>query len=114
MMSARELAIGMAGLLLLLVALTFAGYVGFTWSNPWFATVKGSYLLGLSVPFAYFTSEVLADWTRPPGMRSRLATLWLALLVAGVCLAFTYGIGMWNLTPPGEMPGIEWNRTVPR
>jgi hypothetical protein len=101
-------------LLLLIVALTLAGYVGFTWSNPWFATVKGSYLLGISVPFAYFASDVLADWTRPPGIASRVTSLLLTLLVAGVCLAFTYGTGLWNLTPPGEMPGIEWNRVAPR
>ena len=100
-------------MLLMLVALTLAGYVGFTWSNPWFATVKGSYLLGMMVPFAYFTSDVLADWTRPPGALARLASAWLAALMVAVCIAFTYDIGLWNLTPPGEMPGIEWDRMVP-
>lgn len=101
------------GMLLLLSALTVAGYVAFTWGNPWFATVKGSYLLGMSVPFAYVASEQLAEWTRPPGLRARFCTLWLAALFCSVCVAFTYGIGMWNLTPPGEMPGIEWNRVAP-
>ena len=33
--------------LLLLTALTLAGYVAFTFGNPWFAAVKASYLLGL-------------------------------------------------------------------
>ncbi len=51
----------------MLVALTLAGYVVFTWNNPWFATVKASYLLGISIPFAYFASDVLADWTRVDG-----------------------------------------------
>ena len=45
--------------MLLLVALTLAGYVAFTWGNPWFATLKGSYLLGLCVPFGFYASEAL-------------------------------------------------------
>jgi hypothetical protein len=73
----------------LLVAVTIAGYVAFTYGNPWFATLKSSYLLGLSIPFAYYASEVLADW----GARSRGYLVWgiLALLLVLVTVTFTFG-----------------------
>jgi hypothetical protein len=71
--------------------------------------VKGSYLLGLSLPFAFYASETLADW----GSRRDLGVaIWvvLAALTLGVILAFSYGIGMWNLTPPDALPGLPWNQ----
>ena len=54
--------------LLALVALSVAGYVLFTWGNPWFASVKGSYLLGIAVPFAWYASETLEEWMGGPAM----------------------------------------------
>jgi len=36
--------------LLLLAGFTLAGYVLFTWRNPWFSTVKGTYLLARCSP----------------------------------------------------------------
>ena len=57
--------------LLLLTALTLAGYAFYTWRNPWFAVVKGTSLLGLSLPFAFYASETLAGWLR--GRYRRLA-----------------------------------------
>jgi hypothetical protein len=94
--------------LLLLTGATLAGYLVFTWANPWFATVKASYLLGISVPFAYFASDSLARWTARSGPLAAIVWALLGALLVGVCAAFTYGIGLWNLTPPGVLPGMEW------
>ncbi len=93
--------------LLLLVGLTLAGYVLFTWRNPWFAAVKGSYLLGLAVPFSFYASEVLADWTRGRDARSRLVWVTLGLLALVVAATFTYGpvFAKW-----GEYPGLGWRQ----
>ena len=85
--------------------LTLAGYVLFTWRNPWFAAVKGSYLLGLSVPFSFYASEVLADWTRGRSVRSRLVWAALGLLALAVAASFTYGP---IFAKSGEFPGLEW------
>ncbi|MFQ5515248.1 MAG: hypothetical protein ACE5FG_12555 [Myxococcota bacterium] len=90
--------------LLLIVALTLGGYVLFTWRNPWFVAVKGSYLLGLSLPFAYYSSEVLADWTRGRGARSHLVLAALALAAGLSAATFSYG----TLFAKWEMPGLEW------
>jgi 4-amino-4-deoxy-L-arabinose transferase-like glycosyltransferase len=92
----------------MLVALTLAGYAVFTWGNPWFATVKASYLLGISIPFAYFASDVLSGWMRNP---DRALAIWIVLgaLVVGICAAFTTDIGLWNLTPDGALPGLQWD-----
>ena len=90
--------------LLLLCGITVVGYIVFTWGNPWFASVKASYLLGLSVPFAYYTSEVLADWTRGSGLRGRLACGTLAALLIAILVVFTYGPVYWNWAGRG----IEW------
>lgn len=88
--------------LVVLTALTLAGYVAFTWRNPWFASVKGSYLLGLSLPFAVWTSGVLDRWSRT---RAGLA-VWLLLgaLVIGVALVFSYGL----ILRKAEVPGLPW------
>jgi len=94
--------------LLLLTGLTLLGYVGFTWANPMFATVKAGYLLGIGVPFAYFASDALAGWISRGGVVAALVWIVLGALLVGVCLAFTYGIGLWNLTPPGVTPGLQW------
>lgn len=97
--------------LLLLTGATLAGYVAFTWSNPWFATVKASYLLGIGVPFAYFASDPLARWLDRGGIVGAVVAALLGAWILGVCVAFTYGIGMWNLTPPGVLPGLPWQAT---
>ena len=92
-------------LFLLLVALTLAGYVLFTWRNPWYATLKGSYLLGLLVPFAWYSSEVLSDWTRGRGLRQALVWTSLAALLTLSVLAFSFGLVM-EKTDKG--PGFRW------
>ena len=78
-------------LLIALVACSLAGYVVFTWGNPWFVTLKGSYLLGLCVPFAFYASEVLAGWLRGPGPASKAVAAALLALVVLVAAAFTIG-----------------------
>jgi hypothetical protein len=97
--------------LLLLVGLTGAGYLAFTWRNPWFAAVKGSYLLGLAVPFAYYASEGLALWTRRGGPGAWLVRAALALLALAVAVAFSFGQGLWSFDHL-EWPGLRW--TAPR
>jgi hypothetical protein len=103
--------------MVLLVAVTLAGYAAFTWNNPWFATVKASYLLGISIPFAYFASGVLADWTRGTGRAGGdvAIAVWIVLgvLLVGICIAFTTDIGLWDLTPHGALPGLQWEPVAP-
>lgn len=92
------------GVLLALLGLTLAGYVAFTWSNPWFATLKGSYLLGASVPFAYYASESLERWLSAGGGRARAVGAGLALLFVAVALVFTIGIVFVKL----DATGLPW------
>ena len=92
--------------LLLLVGLTLAGYTLFTWQNPWFAALKGTYLLGLSVPFAFYASEVLASWTRPGRASAPFTWAVLGVLALAVVLTFTYGP---VFAKSGEFPGLFWS-----
>jgi len=90
-----------------MIALTLAGYVAFNWRNPWFATCKGSFLLGLALPFAFYASEVLDDWMRRAA--ALRVALWLALLVlaALVLFTFTWNELLWNMDHM-EKPGVIW------
>ncbi len=109
---ARRLLSGGAGpdaLLLPLVGLTLLGYVAFTWRNPWFATLKASYLLGLSVPFAYYASESLAAWTAPGRVRSAVVWLYLALLAGLSVAVFWHGLWFEKL----DDPGLRWTPVRP-
>jgi len=92
--------------LVLLVLVTLAGYALFTWRNPWFAAVKGSYLLGLSVPFAFYASEALAGWTRR-GASAIAVGLALGALVISVAAAFSFGGPFWSFEHL-EYPGMRW------
>jgi hypothetical protein len=91
-------------LLLGLVVATLAGYVLFTWRNPWFVTVKGSFLLGLAVPFTVYASESLWLWAR----RGRAAALAIgaALLALWIAVAITFSY-QWLFTKR-EFPGLDW------
>ena len=102
-MSGADLVLG------LLTALSLAGYVAFTWRNPWFATVKASYLLGLSVPFAWFASDALARWTRPGRLAAVLVWFYLALLLAAVAATFWHGLLFAKL----DDPGLQWTPILP-
>lgn len=102
--------------LVLLVAATLAGYVLFTWRNPWFATAKGSYLLGLAVPFAYYASETLSRWSRAPRLTARAVGVALAMLFGLVTVTFTQGPVVWKWDTPGfvwEFPAGESKRVRP-
>ena len=90
--------------LLLTLMVTLVGYVLFTWNNPWFATLKASFLLGLTLPFGYYASEVLADWTRASGLLSGFVWVLLAALLVAVLIVFSYGVVFSN---PGPL-GIQW------
>ena len=93
--------------LLLLTALTLAGYAFYTWQNPWFVVVKGSSLLGLSLPFAFYASETLERGTRRGGVRA--IAIWLALgaLFLSVAAGGTYN-GLFERT---EVSGLDWKGT---
>jgi hypothetical protein len=96
--------------LLSLLALTIAGYVAFTWRNPYFATVKGSYLLIAVVPFAFYASEELARWTRQPGLRTLAVWFALAALALAVAAVFSFGVVFTRTEPPG----LLWLSPAPR
>jgi 4-amino-4-deoxy-L-arabinose transferase-like glycosyltransferase len=98
---------GPDSLLLGLVVLTLLGYVLFTWRNPWFAVLKGSFLLGLCVPFAFYASEVLSGWTRKKGLASRATWVLLAALMVAVVLSFTHLEIFWS-NDHMRQPGTTW------
>ncbi len=98
------------GLWLGYTTLTLAGYVAFTWRNPWFVTVKGSFLLSLLVPYGWWASDVLdrvmtrsraAAW----GVLSLLLVLWLLVHV-------TFFYEGW--LDKRELPGIPWQPVTQR
>jgi hypothetical protein len=90
--------------LLLLAGATLVGFCFFTWNNPWFATVKASYLLGLCAPFAFYASEVLAAWTEGNRVRSSAVGAILAALFLAVVVTFTFG-PVFHKT---DGLGVEW------
>lgn len=91
--------------LLLLVAATLAGYVLFSWQNPWFAVLKGSFLLALAVPFAFYASEVLIRWARPG---ARAALVWSVLGALFLAVTVTFTIGPVIAKPADEPVGLPW------
>jgi 4-amino-4-deoxy-L-arabinose transferase-like glycosyltransferase len=95
--------------LLLTLLVTLTGYVAFTFRNPWFPTAKASYLLGLSFPFAYYASEVLADWTRPERLWGAVSRFWLGFLAVLVILTFSHGL----LFAKHDDPGVQWKPLPP-
>lgn len=96
-------------LLVLLSAATLVGYVYFTWKNPWYATLKASYLLGMLVPIAVYTSEVLSDWTRAAGIRTGLVWASIAALATLCVVVFTYDLVFHKFDPPG----FKWKEHYP-
>lgn len=97
-------------LFLTIIALTVAGYVMFTWQNPWYATLKASYMLGIAVPFAAYASEVLMGWMQGGARVRQFATaLPLVLLLAGSALTFTVNL----VFEKREGPGFFWPKVDP-
>jgi len=90
--------------LLLLTGLTIAGYAAYNWQNPWFTVVKGTSLLGLSLPFAYYASEALDGWTRPANRSARALWIALALLAIAVVASGTFDL----VFEKNEVSGLPW------
>ncbi len=92
------LLVGYAGVVL-------AGYVAFTWRNPWFVTVKGSFLLSLLLPYAWWTSDTLDRWfAKGKAVRALLGTL---LCVLFLLVHFVFAYDVWF--EKNEFPGLQWN-----
>jgi 4-amino-4-deoxy-L-arabinose transferase-like glycosyltransferase len=88
--------------LLLLTALTLAGYAFYTWRNPWYAVVKGTTLLGLCLPFSFYASETLSRWLQG---RHR-AWLAAALLALAFCVALSCTFDL--VFQKTEVSGLPW------
>jgi hypothetical protein len=96
-------------LLVGLVLGMLAGYVLFTARNPWFVTVKGSFLLGLATPFAVYTSETLDRWLRAGRVRGALVATTLLVLFSASAATFVFD----GAFPKKEMPGVDWRSVAP-
>jgi hypothetical protein len=96
-------------LLVALVVLLLAGYMAFTWRNPWFVTVKGSFLLGLATPFAFYASEVLDGWLGAGRLRALALRATLLVLFGASFVTFTYQ----GVFQKWEPPGPEWRSVGP-
>jgi len=94
-------------MLLLTIGTTLAGYIAFTWRNPFFAVLKASFLLSLAVPFAYYASEMLDHWMGRSD-RTRIA-IWgvLAALAVLISATFTFSELFWNMHHMSK-PGVVW------
>lgn len=78
--------------LLAIVVLTLAGYAAYTWQNPWYVVLKGTSLLGLCLPYAFYASETLLDWARRGRARGVAIGVLLALLAACVTASGTFNV----------------------
>jgi len=90
--------------LLLLVLFTASAYALYTWRNPWFAVLKGTALLGLSLPYAYYASERLLAWAR----RGRLAALGVATCLAALALCAVLSCTFNGVFERRQVPGLQW------
>jgi hypothetical protein len=95
---------------LVLVTLgTLAGYVLFTLKNPWFAVVKGSFLLSLCLPFSYYASETLSGWMGLGGARSKAVWAWLLVLWLAAAVIFLFAPLFWGWPLEHALgPGLHW------
>jgi len=95
--------------LLLLAVSTFAGYVLFTLKNPWFAVIKGSFMLGLLLPFAYFASDSLTRWAGRSRAWNAAIWAWMIALWLLAALAFTFHDHLWEWKLEAIYgPGLRW------
>jgi len=95
--------------LVVLTALTLAGYALYTWRNPWFAVVKGTSLLALSLPYAFYTSDELCRFARSRPARIAVGA-WLAALAVCVAAGTTFDV----LFGRPDVSGLVWSREAPR
>ncbi len=89
--------------LVLLTALTLAGYAVYTWRNPWFAVVKGTSLLALSLPYAFYASGEISRLGRRRPARIAVGA-WLAALAACVAAGTTFDVFFGR----PEVSGLVW------
>ena len=66
--------------------------------------VKGTSLLGLCLPFAFYSSEALDGWAR----RSRLAGVGIGLGLAGLALAVVLSTTFNFAFEKTEVSGLPW------
>ena len=95
--------------LVLLTGLTLAAYALYTGRNPWFVVVKGSSLLGLSLPYAFYASDELCRLARRRPARI-LVGVWLAALAACVAAGTSFDL----LFGRPEVSGLSWDDGGPR
>jgi hypothetical protein len=86
------------------LAVTLAGYALYTWRNPWFVVLKGTSLLALSLPFAFYASEVLDAWLRRRGAWAWAIGSALAALVICVAASCSFDVLFQKL----EVSGLPW------
>jgi 4-amino-4-deoxy-L-arabinose transferase-like glycosyltransferase len=95
--------------LVLATALSLAGYALYTWRNPWFVVVKGTSLLALCLPFAWYTSAELGRW-----WQRRAARPLLAGGLAALALCIAAGTTFDALFAKTEVSGLPWQPEAPR
>jgi hypothetical protein len=72
--------------------------------------VKGTSLLGLSLPFAYYASDVLERWTSPGRRWSPFVWSVLAGLAVAVVLSSTFNLAFEKT----EVSGLPWQELEER
>jgi hypothetical protein len=90
--------------LCVLLIVTLAGYALYTWRNPWFVVLKGTSLLALSLPFAFYASETLDAWLRRSGTWAWAIGSALAALVVCVAASCSFDVLFDKL----EVSGLPW------
>ena len=90
--------------LCILLIVTLAGYALYTWRNPWFVVLKGTSLLALSLPFAFYASETLDAWLRRRGAWAWAIGSVLAALVVCVAASCSFDVLFEKL----EVSGLPW------
>jgi len=96
--------------LLIYTALTLSGYAYFTWVNPYFAVVKGTSLLSLSLPFAIYASETLVGWMHQSRIAATGIGVALGALAACVVLGSTFNLAFEKT----EVSGLPWTAVSAR
>ncbi len=93
--------------LCVLLIVTLAGYALYTWRNPWFVVLKGTSLLALCLPFAFYASETLDAWLRRRGAWAWAVGSALAALVVCVAASCSFDVLFEKL----EVSGLPWRPT---